>query len=285
MQPGQLIIDSHHHVWDLSLKWHSWCSQVPPLNRSFLIDEYSHVAKKDKSKSMVVEADVDEQFIEAETRWMLGLADSNDNPIVGVIGACRPEGDAKSFRAYIEKFVGNSHFKGVRRLLQDKPDSLSQSGTFVENIRSLANYNLPFELGIAATQMPVAIELVKKCPDVQFILDHCGSPDIKAQLFYPWGAQVKQLAAFPNVGCKISGVVTCADFEHWKPQDLRPFVEHAIECFGWNRVMFGSDWPVCTLAASFDRWIETILELTRGASGDELDGLFRSNAERIYRLA
>jgi predicted TIM-barrel fold metal-dependent hydrolase len=277
------IIDTHQHLWDLARFHYSWTAGQPKLNRGFLMEDYLEAtAGIGIVKSVHVEADVDEMFMLAETRWILELAGRDDNPLAGVVAVARPEYD--SFREYIEEIATAPRLKGIRRLLQSEPDELSTTTTFVENIRSLEEYSLSFDLCVRARQLPLAARLVCECPNVQFILDHCGNPDIFNRDYDRWREDVWAIAALPNVVCKVSGIVVNADRTHWTAEDLRPAVEHVIASFGWDRVMFGSDWPVCTLAASYRRWFETLSELTRDAGEENRRKLFHDNAKRIYRL-
>lgn len=233
-------------------------------------------------KSVHLEADVDEPFMLAETRHILALADQPDNPLEGVVACGRPEN--ADFRRYLDEIVGHPKLKGMRRILHTQPDPLGQSLTFKDHVRSLACYRLSFDICVLARQLPIAIALAQYCPEVTFILDHCGVPQVKEKAFDPWRAHIREIAALPNVHCKVSGIVAYADTANWTPEDLRPYVEHVIECFGWDRVMFGSDWPVCTLSATYRQWLETLLSLTSSASPAERDKLFRENATRVYRL-
>jgi predicted TIM-barrel fold metal-dependent hydrolase len=151
-------------------------------------------------------------------------------------------------------------------------------------VKVLNSYNLSFDLCVLARQLPIAIHLVQQCPSVSFILDHCGVPQVKEKALDPWRAYLREISGFPNVSCKISGLVAYADPLNWTAEDLRPFVEHTIECFGWDRVMFGSDWPVCTLSAPLEKWVETLSLLTQDASEEQRNKLFHENARRIYKL-
>ncbi|HMV84191.1 MAG TPA: amidohydrolase [Blastocatellia bacterium] len=279
------IIDTHQHLWDLDKLPYSWTTNNQTFNRSFrLEDYYTATAGVDVIKTVHVEADIDETHILDETRYILSLAERDDNPITGVVAGCRPEYD--NFREYIEQIVGHPNLKGVRRILHVVPDEISTTTTFVENVRSLEEFDLSFDLCVLARQLPLAINLVKQCPNVRFILDHCGNPDIKNQAFDEWRAGLKELAAYSNViACKISGIVVNTDIPHWTVEDLRPAVEGVIEIFGWDRVMFGSDWPVCTLAASLKNWLDALTALTLNAGEEHLEKLFRYNAERVYRLS
>lgn len=233
-------------------------------------------------KSVHVEADIDEAFIPDETRYILELSERDDNPLSGVVANGRPEHD--NFREYVRQFAGHPNLKGIRRLLQSEPDELSTTTTFTENIRSLAEFGLSFDICVRDHQLPVAIRLVKECPNVSFILDHCGNPDIKNRDYDAWRERIAEIADLPNVVIKVSGIVVNTDVENWTVEDLRPAIEHVIASFGWDRVMFGSDWPVCTLAASYRQWFDALNFLVKGASEENKRKLFKENAERVYRL-
>jgi len=278
------IVDAHQHLWDLDLFHYAWLKDLPVLNQSFRMNDYCDATKGLAiEKSVHLEADVDEPFMVDETNYVLRLADRADNPLEGVVACGRPE--SEEFKTYLERILGHPKLKGIRRILHTQPDDLGQSETFVENVNSLAGYDLSFDLCVLARQLPLAIRLVSRCPDVTFILDHCGVPQVREKILDPWRANIQAIAKFPNVFCKISGLVAYADPLNWTGEDLRPYVEHAIECFGWDRVLFGSDWPVCTLSASYQQWVDALVSLTRGAGEVNQKKLFRENAIRIYRLA
>jgi predicted TIM-barrel fold metal-dependent hydrolase len=278
------IVDAHQHLWDLDLFHYAWLKDLPVLNRPFRMNDYCDATKGLAiEKSVHLEADVDEPFMVDETNYVLRLADRADNPLEGVVACGRPE--SEKFKTYLERILGHPKLKGIRRILHTQPDDLGQSETFIENVNSLAGYDLSFDLCVLARQLPLAIRLVSRCPDVTFILDHCGVPQVREKILDPWRANIQAIAKFPNVFCKISGLVAYADPLNWTGEDLRPYVEHAIECFGWDRVLFGSDWPVCTLSASYQQWVDALVSLTRGAGEVNQKKLFRENAIRIYRLA
>ena len=280
------IVDTHQHLWDLDLFRYAWLQQLPLLNRSFGMNDYRDATNGLLiEKSVHLEADVDEQFMLEETRHLLRLADRADNPLDGVVACGRPE--SNEFRSYLDNLLilGHPKLKGIRRVLHTQPDALSQSETFIENVHSLAGHHLSFDICVLARQLPLAIRLVSRCPDVTFILDHCGVPQVREKILDPWRANIREIAGFPNVSCKVSGLVAYADPKNWTAEDLRPYIDHAIECFGWDRVMFGSDWPVCTLSASFHQWVEVLLLLTRSAGEANQKKLFHDNAIRVYRLS
>jgi L-fuconolactonase len=151
-------------------------------------------------------------------------------------------------------------------------------------VRRLAPLGLSFDLCLYHHQLPAAIELVRAIPEVSFILDHLGKPSIRSGVLDPWRDQIRRLAAMDNVTCKVSGMATEADWGAWRPEDLRPYLEVVVEAFGWGRLMFGSDWPVSTLAVTYTRWLEVVEELVAGISATEREALFGGTARRVYRL-
>jgi predicted TIM-barrel fold metal-dependent hydrolase len=278
------IVDTHQHLWDLDLFRYRWLSSVPSLSRSFRMRDYLDATRGlNVVKSVHLEADVDERYMLDETRHLLALAEEEDNPLEGIVACGRPE--TEDFRSFLDQIAGESRLKGIRRVLHTQPDELSQSRTFMENIAALSQYSLSFDLCVLARQLPIAMNLIARCPDVLFILDHCGVPQVKEKILDPWRAHIAEIAKFQNVVCKVSGLVAYADPETWTAEHLRPYIEHVIECFGWDRVLFGSDWPVCTLTASYGRWVEALQSITHSAGDGNQKKLFHDNAIRVYRLS
>ncbi len=276
------FIDTHQHLWDLAQFPYSWCAGVPKLNRSFRLDDYrAAVTGVDIAKTVFMEGDVDEPHLLEEARHIQSLADQH--PVIsGIIASCRPE--RSGFHQHLDELLKLPKLRGVRRVLHTMPDETSQSTLFSNNLNRLPEFGLTFDLCVTTRQLPAGIDLVRRCPTVTFVLDHCGVPDVKGRAFDPWRDHIRELARLPNVNCKISGLVAYADPDHWTTDDLRPWVEHALEQFGWDRVLWGSDWPVCTLSATLKRWADAALELTAGASAVDRARLFQRNAERIYRV-
>jgi predicted TIM-barrel fold metal-dependent hydrolase len=278
------IVDTHQHLWDLDRFRYSWLDSIPALKRSFRMTHYLKVIEGlPVAKSVHLEADVDEPYMLDETRCLLALADRTDNPLEGIVACGRPESEA--FRFYLDKIVGHPKLKGIRRVLHTQPDELGRGKTFIDNVATLPSYGLSFDICVLARQLPIAINLVSRCPNVSFILDHCGVPKVKEKVLDPWRAHIQEISKFPNVVCKVSGLVAYADPKKWTAEDLRPYVEHVIACFGWNRVLFGSDWPVCTLSASYQAWVEALQSLTKNLGDANQRKLFYDNAVRVYRLS
>lgn len=276
------IVDTHQHLWDLRRFPCSWCAGIPKLNRPFLFEDYAREAEGlGVAKTVFMECDVDEPHLLGEARAIQEISERLPS-IAGIVAACRPE--REGFEEHLRELGRLPKVRGVRRVLHTQPDGLSASPLFAENLRRLPDRGYTFDLCVLARQLPAALALVRRCPRVFFILDHCGVPDVKGGVLDPWRDDLARLADLPNVACKVSGLVAYADPERWTDDDLRPWVEHAIGRFGWDRVVWGGDWPVCTLSASLRRWVECAARLVAGATEDRRDRLFRRNAERIYRV-
>lgn len=272
------IVDTHLHLVYQDRFSYPWLVDAPPLNRQWTADSYFAEAEGlGIEAALHMEVDVAEEHMLAETQFVTEL----DGRIVGAIAAGRPED--RDFPGYLLQIAELPGLRGIRRILHTEPDELSQSDRFVENVQRLANYKLPFDLCVRADQLPIGRRLVDQCPDVQFVLDHCGVPKVAEQELDPWRTYIRELASHPNVAAKVSGIVAYAGPD-WTVASLRPFVEHIIESFGWDRVVWGSDHPVCTLTANLTRWVTATKEIIAGASEDEQAKLLHRNAERIYRV-
>src|ERR1700756_60905 len=208
------IVDTHQHLWDLDLFRYSWLDSFSQLNRSFRMPDYQAATKGlGIVKSVHLEADVDQPYMLDETRHLLALADQSDNPLEGVVACGRPEN--KDFRNYLDKIAGHPKLRGVRRVLHTQPDEVGRGKTFIQNVAALSEYGLSFDICVLARQLPIAIDLVSKCRDTDFILDHCGVPQVKEQDLDPWRAHISEIAKASNVSCKISGLVAYADPQNW----------------------------------------------------------------------
>jgi len=188
-------------------------------------------------------------------------------------------------RAELEFLASRYLVKGVRRNVQSEPDPEFCLGPeFLAGVRLLAEFGFTFDLCLRHEQLPVAAELARRVPEVTFVLDHLGKPDVPNKMFQPWANGLKALAVLPNVVAKVSGLTTEADWSAWRPADLTPYLNHALQSFGTRRLMFGSDWPVMTLATDYQRWIETVRTQVPLSKEEDWEQLFHTNAERIYRV-
>ena len=271
------ILDTHLHLIYPDRFNYPWLSGAQAINKAWSVEDYfAEAAPLGIESALHMEVDVAEKDMLAESEFVLTLP-----RIAGAIAACRPEN--MGFVDQVERLSEHAHIKGVRRILHESDNELSQSDLFVENIRHLPEYDLSFDLCVRADQLPVGQMLVERAPDVSFILDHCGVPDILGAGLDPWRENVKRISKLPNLNAKVSGVVAYAG-KDWTVETIRPYVEHIIECFGWDRVVWGSDHPVVTLTGSLTRWVEATREIISGACEDEQAKLLHRNAERIYKV-
>ena len=281
MQPG--ILDTHLHLVYRDRLSYPWLAGFAPLNRDFPYESYAAEARRCGVTDVLhMEVDAAPGDIEAETRNVASLAAEPESLLRGAISSCRPEDDG--FPAFLERQLANPFVKGFRRVLHVVPDDLSEGATFRANLKRLAQSSRPFDLCVRADQLDKATALADLAPSLQFVLDHCGVPAIKDSAEHPWREKIAEIAERPNVVVKISGVVAYADPARWTLDDVRPYVEHAIESFGWDRVVWGSDWPVCTLTASLSIWVAAAQAITLHCSASERERLFSANARRIWRL-
>lgn len=278
-----MIVDTHLHLIDRAALRYPWLAGVPALNRDFSYDEYAADARRCGIEAVLhMEVDVDPADITAETARVKSLAGKAGSLLLGAIASCRPE--EAGFEAYLETVKADQFVKGFRRVLHVVADDLSEGTLFRRNLKRLAGTGLTFDLVVLPHQIPKAIALADLAPDVQFVLDHCGVPDIKGNAEHPWREHMEAIARRPNVVAKISGVVAYADPATWTVDTLKPYVEHTIRSFGWDRVIWGSDWPVCTLGGGLTTWVAATHALLAGASESERTRLLSGNARRLWRL-
>ena len=279
------LIDTHLHLWDPGYLRYSWLDNMPLLNKPYLLDDYNrHCDGVQVEKMVFLQCEVDPPYYQQEAAWITSLA-AQDPRIAGMVPwAPLEKGDA--VRPELEALLAaNPLTKGIRRIIQFEPElDFCLRPDFIRGVQLLADYGLSFDICISHIQLANTIKLVAQCPNVQFILDHIGKPDIKGGVLESWQTELRILAAFPNVWCKMSGLVTEADHQAWTATDLQPYIDHVLTCFGFDRVMFGGDWPVAYQATLYPRWVETLQAAVSGCSAQELRQLFRDNAVAFYRL-
>ncbi|WP_194899193.1 amidohydrolase family protein [Catenulispora pinisilvae] len=276
------IVDAHHHLWDLAVRDQAWTADLPALRRSFHLSDLEPLAA-----AAGVTATVLVQTIHAvdETPEMLALAETSDL-VAGVVGWTDvTEPNFGERLAELLSGVGGRRLVGIRHQVQELPDGGWLTGTeTLRGLRQLAPTGLAFDLIVRADQLPACVAAARAVPELSFVLDHLGKPPIAAGELEPWASDIRTLAESPNVSCKLSGMVTEADPERWKVADLRPYAEVVLEAFGPERVMFGSDWPVSTLAADYAQIVDTAKELTAGLSEAEREAVFGGTAIKVYGL-
>jgi predicted TIM-barrel fold metal-dependent hydrolase len=279
-----LIVDSHVHLWNPAQHRYPWLDGLPTLNRAFLPEDFSAAsADLNVGKIIVVECGCEPAQSFMEAVWISELARTEPR-VKGIVAHADLE-KGESARTDLARLAANPIVKGIRRNLQGERDpEFCLRPDFVAGVRLLAEFGLTFDLCLRHEQLPAAAELVRRVLQTGFVLDHFGKPDVRGRKTEPWAADLKKLAALPNVACKFSGLTTEANMNLWQPADLRFYFERALDYFGFNRVLFGGDWPVATLATSYRRWFETIWDFISGAPAADLTKLFQTNAERIYRV-
>jgi L-fuconolactonase len=283
--PDFPIIDSHVHLWDPTRFRMPWLDGDAILDKPYGLAEYRAQTQGIAVEGIVfMEVDVAPSYRLLEAQWIAELAE--EDPLIRGIVASAPLEDGARVGGFLAALRAISpRIKGVRRLLQGEPDpDFALKDDFVCGVQMLPVHGFSFDICIKHYQLPAIIKLVRRCPDTSFILDHIAKPDIENRVLDPWRAQMRELAALPNVVCKVSGVVTEADHRNWAPDDLSSYILHVLDVFGPDRVVFGGDWPVVLHASSYARWIETLDSLTSRLSSRERRKLWTENARKFYRL-
>ncbi|MFD8424829.1 amidohydrolase family protein [Streptomyces sp. NPDC059466] len=277
-------VDAHHHVWDLSVRDQDWITGpgLRPLRRNFTVDDLRpEAAAAGIGRTVLVQT----VTVAEETPEFLDLARRSEL-IAGVVGwtdLTRP--DVADELARLRELPGGRHLKGIRHQVQGEPEPEWLLRPDVRRgLAAVAEAGLVYDLVVLPRQLPGCVRAAQDHPELTFVLDHLGKPPIAAGALDPWADQVRALAALPNTVGKLSGLVTEADPAKWTVDDLRPYAETALEAFGPGRLMFGSDWPVCTLAASYAQVVAATKELTDALDEGERADVFGGTALRVYRL-
>jgi len=276
------LTDAHVHFWDQGNLPYPWLADVPPIAGRHTPAELD-AETGPRAPSRIVFVECGAPGLE-EVRWIEHLA-AADRRIRAIVAKAPVNAGDETARA-IAELERHPLVRGVRHLIQDEPDpGFCLTPAFIAGVTRLAAAGLSFDLCCRHAQLPAVIELVRRCPQTQFILDHAGKPAIRSGLLDPWRAHIRALTALPNVVCKLSGLVTEADPARWTADDLRPYVDHLVQTFGPSRLLFGGDWPVCKLAGSYVRWLETAQAATDRLPAADRAAIFSENTGRIYRLA
>jgi L-fuconolactonase len=277
-------VDAHHHVWDLSVRDQDWITgpELRSLRRDFGVSDLAPQARADGVDRTVL---VQTITVPEETPEFLALAEQGEL-IAGVVGwtdLTRP--DVADELARLRGLPGGRHLKGIRHQVQGEPDPEWLLRPDVrDGLAAVAEAGLVYDLVVLPHQLPACVRAAAGHPGLTFVLDHLGKPPIATGALRPWATAVRALAALPNTVCKLSGMVTEADHAKWTVDGLRPYADTVLDAFGPGRLMFGSDWPVCTLAASYGQVVDVAEELTGGLGAEERAEVFGGTATRVYRL-
>jgi L-fuconolactonase len=276
-------IDAHHHLWRYNADEYGWINeQMGTLRRDFLpADLKPLLDRAGISGAIAVQA---RQSLE-ETRWFLSLANEAGNAawMKGVVGWAPIA--AAGFSDTLAELRQSTRLKGLRHIIQDEPDdSFILSPAFNRGIRMLRDTGLVYDILIHARQLPHTVRLVDMHPDQSFVLDHCAKPPIATGQLEPWSTLIRELAKRPNVCCKLSGLVTEADWQQWTCAILEPYWRVVLDAFGPSRLLFGSDWPVSLLASSYQRWVDTVTEWLAPLTESKRNAIWGGTASRVYAL-
>lgn len=284
--PDHPVVDAHVHLYDPTALAYGWMRGDPVLDRPHGLAELDAAAGAVAIERLVfVEVAADPGLHLEEARRIQALADRD--PRIGAIVAHAPVERGAAVEADLDALQALPALRGIRRLIQDEPDpAFCLTAGFLEGVRRVGRRGLLFELCLRAGrgQLGPATELVRRCPDTRFVLDHLGKPPVAAGVLDPWRAELAELARCPNVVCKISGLITEADPARWTRAQLRPYLEHALACFGPERVMYGSDWPVSARTHLYPTWVAILDELLSGLDAAARERFWRGNARSVYRL-
>lgn len=274
------MIDSHQHFWQVGRFAYPWMSSdLGVLYRDYLPDDLAPILQQNGVKQTVL---VQASNSVAESRWLLDLGDANSF-IAGVVGWV----DLMSVEidAQLDELCAHPKFKGVRHLVESEPqDDWLVQPAVLAGLKKLSARGLSYDLLVHTRHLRYVPHVAESCPDLRLVVDHMAKPPIARNEIKEWSEALKPVARYPNIQCKLSGLVTEASWSSWQANDLRPYVEYALESFGADRVMFGSDYPVCLLAASYGRVLDSFQEILKDISDSDRDKIFSKNAARFYRL-
>jgi L-fuconolactonase len=275
-------VDAHHHVWDLAVRDQPWTADLPPLRRTFGLDTLQPELAANGIDGTVL---VQTVTVAEETPEMLALAAAHPT-VLGVVGwVDLTAPDVATNLAALRDRPGGDRLVGIRHQVQEEPDPRWLCRPDVRRgLAAVSDAGLGYDLLVKPPQLPAAVETVAALPSLRFVLDHAGKPRIRDRELEPWHTEIRELARNDNVTAKLSGLVTEADQAAWRIDDLRPYTDALLDAFGPERVMFGSDWPVCLLAASYGAVVDAAEQLTAQLSAAERDAVFGATAMRSYRL-
>jgi L-fuconolactonase len=272
-------IDAHHHFWEIGRYTYPWMDESSRIWRHFGPTDFEPLLKEHRiDRSILVQTICSVP----ETRWFLELAERHEflGGVVGWVDLADPD-----VSGTLEEFMRHPKFAGIRHPVHDELNARWLLRPDVQaGLGALERRKIPYDLLIRAEHLQLSLEVARKFPELPLVIDHVAKPDIRHQAWENWAPGMKALAECPNVCCKLSGMITEADGERWKPEDLKPYIRHVLDCFGPDRLMFGSDWPVCLLAGSYDRMMEALEVNVSDLKWKEREAIFGETAARFYQV-
>ena len=273
-------IDAHQHFWKYSPDTHAWINEeMKVLKSDFLPEHLAPLLEKAGFDGCVA---VQASQTNAENDFLLDLADNSDI-VKGVVGWLDLQGE--NLEQELEKYSQHPKFCGLRHIVQDEPDDRFLLGDkFMQGIAQLKKYSLTYDILVFEKQLPAAVEFTKAFPEQPFVLDHIAKPLISKGEIDAWEKYIRELATCQNVHCKLSGMVTEADWKNWKPEDFKPYLDIVFESFGADKLMIGSDWPVCLLAGGYSEVMQIVTDYINNLTEDQKAGILGGNATKFYNL-
>ena len=278
------LLDTHQHLVYRNEAAYSWTKDIPPLaTEDFTVDSYLSLTKDlGIGGTLFMETGVDDPDYQKEAHFIKSLMDDNKNGIKGLIFSIRPE-ENDNFDSWLEETLSMG-VSGFRRILHVMPDDTSKSEVFRNNVKKIGNAGKPFDICYLPTQLNIAIDFAKACDDMHLVLNHCGVPSIAAGEIDQWGKDIKELSQLPNVICKLSGLMAYCAPGTSSLETIKPYVDHVLNCFGADRIVWGSDWPVVNLGKGIQEWIKVTREILSNLSKSEAESIGYLNAQNIYKV-
>lgn len=275
------LLDTHQHLVYRDVANYSWAKDIPPLaTDNFTVENYLKVTEGlGIEGTLFMETGVDDPDYQNEAKYVQKLSDNPNNGIKGLIVSIRPEDD--SFDAWFNETL-QMNVSGYRRILHVMPDETSQTQTFRDNVKKIGKAGKPFDICYLPTQLSIAYDFAKDCQEANLVLNHCGVPSIAAGEIDQWGKDIKKLAELPNVYCKLSGLMAYCAPGTSSQETIQPYVDHVLETFGPNRMVWGSDWPVVNLGKGIQEWISVTRNILSKLSDSEAQAIANANAQKIY---
>ena len=278
------LLDTHQHLVYRNEANYSWTKDIPPLaTEDFTVDSYLSLTKDlGIGGTLFMETGVDDPDYQKEAHFIKSLMDDNKNGIKGLIFSIRPE-ENDNFDSWLEETLSMG-VSGFRRILHVMPDDTSKSEVFRNNVKKIGNAGKPFDICYLPTQLKIAVDFAKACDDMHLVLNHCGVPSIAAGEIDQWGKDIKELSQLPNVICKLSGLMAYCAPGTSSLETIKPYVDHVLNCFGADRIVWGSDWPVVNLGKGIQEWIKVTREILSNLSKSEAESIGYLNAQNIYKV-
>ncbi|PPR50041.1 MAG: hypothetical protein CFH15_00739 [Alphaproteobacteria bacterium MarineAlpha5_Bin5] len=279
------LLDTHQHLVYRKEANYSWTKDIPPLaTEDFTIDSYLKLTEGlGVGGTLFMETGVDDPDYKKEAHFVKSLMENDSNGIKGLILSIRPE-DNNSFDQWLEETLSIG-VSGFRRILHVMPDDTSQSETFRSNVKKIGKAGIPFDMCYLPTQLSIAFDLAKACDDMHLVLNHCGVPSIATGEIDEWSKGIKSLSELPNVVCKLSGLMAYCAPGTSSLETIKPYVDHVLNCFGADRIVWGSDWPVVNLGQGIQEWISVTRKILSNLSDNEAEAIANANAQKIYKLS